>query len=89
VTESLPAAREGLLQAGVAATDADTLLAVISGRVASGQTGAMWQRATLAAAERRLDRDRALLLMLDRYRACADTGRPVHTWPRAGSWHVD
>src|SRR6266699_2908093 len=51
------AAQHGLLQAGVAATDADTLLAVISGRVASGQTGAMWQRAALAAAERRLDRD--------------------------------
>jgi len=89
VAESLPAAREGLLQAGVAATDADTLLAVISGRVASGQTGAMWQRAALAAAERRLDRDRALLLTLDRYLACADTGRPVHTWPPGGSWHVD
>jgi len=23
----------------------------------------------------------ALSLMLDRYLACADTGRPVHTWP--------
>jgi hypothetical protein len=88
VGESLPAAREGLLQAGVAAAEADTLLAVISGRVASGQTGAMWQRAALAAAERRLDRDSALLLMLDRYLACADTGQPVHTWPRAGSAHI-
>jgi hypothetical protein len=84
VAESLPAAREGLLQAGVDATDVDALLAVISGRVASGQTGAMWQRAALAAAERRLDRDRALCVMLDRYLACADTGRPVHTWPPGG-----
>lgn len=81
VAESLPAAREGLLQAGVAATEADMLLAVISGRLASGQTGASWQCAALAAAERRLDRDRALIRMLDRYLACADTGQPVHTWP--------
>jgi hypothetical protein len=44
----------------------------------------MWQRAALAAAERRLDRDRALCAMLDRYLACADTGRPVHTWPPGG-----
>ena len=84
VAESLPPAREGLLQAGVAETDADALLAVISGRVASGQTGAMWQRAALAAAEQRLDRDRALCAMLDRYVACADTGLPVHTWPPGG-----
>ena len=34
----------------------DRLLDVISERAASGQTGAAWQRATLAAAERRYDR---------------------------------
>jgi hypothetical protein len=81
VIESLPAAREGLLQAGVVTAEADALLAVIAGRVASGQTGATWQRAALTAAKRHLDPDRALSLMLDRYLACADTGRPVHTWP--------
>jgi len=84
VIESLPAAREGLLQAGVATPEADTLLGVIAGRVASGQTGAAWQRAALTAAKRHPDPDRALALMLDRYLACADTGRPVHTWPPAG-----
>ena len=84
VTESLPVARAGLLQAGVAAAEADPLLAVIASRVASGQTGAMWQRTALAAAKWHLDPDRALAVMLDRYLACADTGRPVHTWPPAG-----
>ena len=49
VTEVVPAARQGLLQAGVAATEADPLLDVITARTASGQTGATWQRATLAA----------------------------------------
>ena len=48
---------------------------------ATGQTGAAWQRATLAAAERRHDRERALAIMLDRYLQCAHTGLPVHTWP--------
>ena len=83
--ELVPAAREGLLQAGVAAAEADGLLDVISARAASGQTGAAWQRATLAAAEGRHDRQRALALMLDCYLQCADTGLPVHTWPVASS----
>ena len=81
VAELIPAAKQGLLQAGVAATEADRLLEVISARVASGQTGAVWQRATLAAAMRHHDRDRALAVMLGRYLQHADTGMPVHTWP--------
>jgi hypothetical protein len=81
VADLVPAARQGLLQAGVAAAEADALLEVIAARAASGQTGAAWQRATLAAAERRHDRQRALAVMLDCYLHCADTGLPVHTWP--------
>jgi len=77
----LPAARQGLLGAGVAAAEADRLLGVIGARVATGQTGSAWQRATLAAAERGRSRDQALAVMLDRYLACAATGQPVHTWP--------
>src|SRR6516162_1980551 len=83
VCELVPAAREGLLQAGVAAAEADGLLDVISARAASRQTGAAWQRATLAAAERHHDRQHALAVMLDLYLHCADTGLPVHTWPVA------
>jgi hypothetical protein len=81
VAELVPAARQGLLQVGVAAPEADELLGVICARAASGQTGAAWQRATLAAAERRYDRQRALTFMLDCYLRCAETGLPVHTWP--------
>jgi hypothetical protein len=83
VAELVPAARQGLLQAGVAVAEADGLLGVISARAASGQTGAAWQRATLAAAQRRHDPERALAVMFDRYLECADTGLPVHTWPAA------
>ena len=83
MAELVSAARQGLLEAGVAAEEADGLLDVISARAASGQTGAAWQRATLAAAERHHDRQRALAIMLDRYLQCAATGLPVHTWPVA------
>jgi hypothetical protein len=83
MAELVPAARQGLLEAGVAAEEANGLLEVIAARAASGQTGAAWQRATLAAAERHHDRQRALAIMLDRYLQCAVTGLPVHTWPVA------
>ncbi len=81
VPELLPAARRGLLAAGVAAAEADRLLGVIGARVASGQTGAAWQRSALTAAERNRSRDQALAVMLQRYLARAATGAPVHTWP--------
>ena len=83
VAELVPAARHGLLQAGVAAAEADGLLEVISARAASGQTGAVWQRATLAAARRRHAPERALAIMLNHYLQYAETGMPVHTWPVA------
>jgi hypothetical protein len=62
---------------------ADGLLEVISARAASGQTGAAWQRATLAAAKRRHNPKRALAIMLNHYLQYAETGLPVHTWPVA------
>jgi hypothetical protein len=84
VPELLPAARHGLVNAGVAEAEADRLLGVIRARAATGQTGAAWQRTALAAAEPGRSRAQALTVMLDRYLACAATGQPVHTWPAPG-----
>jgi hypothetical protein len=81
VPELLPAARDGLVAAGVAAEEADHLLGVIAARVTVGQTGAVWQRRMLATLEPRLGRERALAAMLERYLECAATDQPVHTWP--------
>lgn len=83
VTELIPAAREGLIRAGVAPEEADELLGVISERAKSGLTGAAWQRATLAAAMKHHDPDAAFACLLNRYLKCAATGKPVHTWPVA------
>jgi len=80
VPELLPAARRGLLGAGVAAAEADRLLGVIGARAASGQTGAAWQRAALAAAEPGRSRDEAVTVMFARYLSRAAAGRPVHAW---------
>ncbi len=84
VPELLPAARHGLVGAGVAEAEADRLLGVIGARATTGQTGAAWQRAALAAAEPGRSREQALTVMLDQYLACAATGQPVHTWPTPG-----
>jgi gamma-glutamyl:cysteine ligase YbdK (ATP-grasp superfamily) len=84
VAELIPAARQGLIAAGVYSVEADRLLEVISDRAASGQTGAVWQRAVLAALERAADRRGALTGMLGRYLQHADTEQPVHTWPACG-----
>jgi len=81
VLELLPAAWEGLVSGGVASAQADQLLELIAGRARTGQTGAVWQRRTLAALEPRLGRERALAAMLERYLEHAATGQPVHTWP--------
>ncbi len=83
VAELVPTARQGLVQAGVAAAEADSLLDVIAERAASGQTGAAWQCAALDVLEQGHDRQHALALMLERYLQCAGTGLPVHTWPTA------
>jgi hypothetical protein len=81
VPELLPAARDGLVDAGVAAAEADHLLGVIAARVTSGQTGAVWQRRMLATLEPGFGRERALAAMLERYLEYAATDQPVHTWP--------
>jgi hypothetical protein len=80
----LPAAHQGLKDAGVSPEEVDEFLAVIQARAATGQTGAVWQRRTLAALEPQLGREQALAAMLERYLELQGTNVPVHTWPVPG-----
>ena len=85
VPRLLPEARRGLVEAGVDPGEADPLLAVIGDRVAAGQTGAVWQRRTLAALEGRGSGGlQALGELLERYLELQAAGEPVHTWPVQG-----
>ena len=77
----LPVARSGLEAAGVLPEEAEELLAVVEARAATGQTGAVWQRQTLAVLAPHLGRERALAAMLKRYLDHQLDGQPVHTWP--------
>ena len=85
VRRLLPEARRGLVEAGVDPGEADRLLGVLGDRVDAGQTGAVWQRRTLAALEeKQADRDEALVELLERYLELQASGKPVHTWPVEG-----
>ncbi|MDY7226609.1 glutamate--cysteine ligase [Hyalangium rubrum] len=81
VPRLLPIARRGLVGAGVNEDEADAMLGIIEARVAARQTGARWQRRTLARLEERMPRVDALAALLERYREHAESGAPVHTWP--------
>ncbi|WP_018142201.1 glutamate-cysteine ligase family protein [Thioalkalivibrio sp. ALJ7] len=72
--ELLPRAAEGLERLGIDASERNTLLGIIAARVASGQTGAQWQRAWVA----RHGRDWPGLVRA--YRGWQNTGAAVHTW---------
>lgn len=78
----LEPARNALTDAGVEAADVDGLFAVLEGRIASGRTGAQWQRMVTASLEPRLGRRRALAAMTRRYADAMASGDPVHTWPQ-------
>jgi hypothetical protein len=81
VRRLIPTARNGLAEGGVSGEEADPLLAIVEARVARRQTGARWQRWTLAALDERLPRAEAIPAMFERYLAASATGRPVHEWP--------
>jgi gamma-glutamyl:cysteine ligase YbdK (ATP-grasp superfamily) len=78
----LPLAAHGLTMAGVDAGEVDDLLAIVRGRVTSGRTGAVVQRAMVAqvAREQACERERALAKMMDRYLAWSERDIPVHRW---------
>jgi gamma-glutamyl:cysteine ligase YbdK (ATP-grasp superfamily) len=79
----LPMARDGLSRWGVDSGQADRLLGIIEQRCLTGQNGASWQVATVAALqERGADRDEALRQMTQRYTEHMHTNEPVHAWPR-------
>jgi hypothetical protein len=76
----LPVARAGLVAAGVEAAEADARLEDVRNRVATGQTGAVWQRRCHERLLSNLGPRAALQTMLARYLDQSETERPVHAW---------
>lgn len=81
LAELLPVASAGLASIGIGADEADLYLSVIERRVASGQTGAMWQRRRVAALRSRMSLDESLLTMLGEFMQYSERNLPVAEWP--------
>ncbi|MBX7059946.1 MAG: hypothetical protein K1X75_17930 [Leptospirales bacterium] len=75
----LPRAERGLRQAGVDVAECSQNLGVIANRLASGQTGAVWQRAAWQRLQARGERQ-SLAQMLGCYIERSAAGGAVHSW---------
>jgi hypothetical protein len=81
----LPLARDGLVDWGVDAGDADYYLGIIAERTLSGLNGAGWQIATWhKLVDDGLSRDDAIRRLVRVYRQRSYASTPVHTWPVGG-----
>jgi gamma-glutamyl:cysteine ligase YbdK (ATP-grasp superfamily) len=78
----VPVAERGLIAAGVAPDEAARWLEIIARRIASGQTGAVWQRHAFAQHRQQYSANDAVHRLLEDYLAAVESGRPVHEWPR-------
>lgn len=83
VDRLIPLAREGLVDAGVDATDADRYLNIVQARTESRQTGSQWQLRSLAAMKGRGTRAERLGAMVSTLVRRQEEGEPVHTWELA------
>ena len=89
--ELLPLARAGLKAAGVDSSDIDRYLGVLEERVRSGQTGAQWTLASLAAMQGQGPREMRHRALARAIHARQQGGEPVHRWPvvridESGDW---
>ena len=77
----LPLARDGLEVIGVAPAESANYLGVIEQRLRRRQTGATWQRGTLAILRDKMPLGEALHEMLERYMNHSTANLPVAEWP--------
>ncbi len=81
----LPGAADALPGLGVANKEVERYLAVIEERLATGQTGARWQRQSVAALEQKHSRSDALHRMLESMIENSASNNPVAGWKLASS----
>jgi gamma-glutamyl:cysteine ligase YbdK (ATP-grasp superfamily) len=76
----LPLAREGLERIGIAAAECDLYLGEVEQRLARRRTGAIWQRARLAALKQAMPPEQARHVLLEEYMEYSEQNRPVSEW---------
>jgi hypothetical protein len=76
----IPLAERGLVAAGIEPGEAASRLGIIEARCASGQTGAVWQRACVEKIAAQSGAEGAFARMLERYLEHSEAGDAVHLW---------
>ena len=85
----VPMAWEGLEKAGVAESDIEYYLGIISERVASEQTGAMWQRRNFRRLKERFETAPSLRLLVQESVYYQEKNIPVHLWKNVTRETID
>ncbi|GGK78810.1 glutamate--cysteine ligase [Amphritea balenae] len=80
LTELLPIARRGLLNAGINRTEVDYYLGIIEQRLAARSNGACWQLRQFNRLSKSMVKRRALRRMLDQYIDYSRNNTPVAEW---------
>jgi gamma-glutamyl:cysteine ligase YbdK (ATP-grasp superfamily) len=76
----LPLARAGLTRIGIGAQERDLYLGEVERRLARRRTGAIWQRARLAALKQAMPLAQAQHALLEEYMAYSEQNKPVSEW---------
>lgn len=79
---TMPLASKGLLELGVAESDVNRLLDMVSDRVSSGQTGARWMIDGFNRMRTVVPQDEALQAVVLDYLDGQKSGQPVHKWDK-------
>jgi CBS domain-containing protein len=94
LTQSLPLARLGLADAGVASADIDRYLGIVEQRVATGTTGSRWMERSLLGMGSQGTRSERLTAVNAGTITRQTRGEPCHTWDdarieEAGGWRLN
>ena len=81
----LPGVADALSGLGLAKKEVERYVAVIEGRLVTGQTGARWQRQSVAALEEKHSRQDSLHRMLESMIENSASNKPVADWKVASS----
>ena len=81
ISASLPMAQRGLESIGIETAEADRYISIIRERLATGQSGAVWQRRKLAQLKQQMPLPEALHQLLESFMGHSEANRPVAQWP--------
>lgn len=81
IRQLLPCAQQGLDAIGIARTESERYIAIISQRLERQQSGAIWQQKMLQQLKLSMPLDQALHQLLERFISHSSNNLPVAEWP--------